>query len=238
MLCSLGHDDIQYWLLQKQNRDKILKKLGLHINNHNIIPFNAKVEQEKRYKPDYEPEIFVDILETRELILNMQISLVYWERERHRYIGFSLIAEDFEVASPWTEWSPWQNKGSNIKNLNWTEEALAILEREGYVYGGHREQNKEIKAEVCRKLGHIFRTRDIVYCYKIIWEIKPELTDLGQTLRQLQKYKAIVKPNSIILVYHASKIPDIIIQDYFCNQNILTYKILPSECKRLEEYKI
>jgi hypothetical protein len=146
MLCSLGHDDIQFWLMQKENREKLRQIFNFKLSL--TASFAEEFAVEFRFKPIYEPEEYYDGI------------------ENYRY----------------TQSSP-----STIKT-------------------------------------------DVLY------EIKPELTDLGQTLRQLRKYMAHTNPNKTILLYNTSKIPNEAIKQYFNTANILTYRLLPNECKRLEEY--
>lgn len=150
MLCSLGHDDIQYWLCQPENRLKLRNQLlGPTFKNKKFVfaNYTKTFDKEVRFKPPYEPEEFYDGLE---------------------FFGYD-------------------------------KEPPTIMET------------------------------------TILYEIKPELKDLGQTLRQLHKYISHIKPAITILIYNSSKINQKIITDFFDQREIKIYQLLPKECKRLEE---
>lgn len=158
-LASLGHDDIQFWLMDIENRNKVLESLAINPLPSDILESERAVEcAEYRIDLDYERPVVLDFYEERLLPDEM-----YWS---------------------------------------------------------------------------------------IIWEIKPVLNDLGDTLRQLRRYQQIVKkarnkpPHSIegplaILLYNTSKIPEEIITKFFKSpsqiSHTLVYRVLPNECKRLED---
>ncbi len=146
MLSSLGHDDIQFQLMTTTFRKKLVAEYSEE--------WTGIICKEYRIKKDYEPEIFIDILET-----------------------------------------------------------------------------------------------DKIHNRARIWEIKPELHSLGEVLRQINKYRQIVKyhierqlgifcePNSITvyLVYQTSNIPKPTILSYFGNESVRVCQITSNDCKRLEE---
>ena len=153
-LASLGHDDIQYWLSIKENRDKIAETLKLEYDNQPFTNYTTfKITKEFRLKLPYEQEIFIDIFETRA------------RKEEQRLIGF-----------------------------------------------------------------------------RILWEIKPVLTNLGEVLRQIRRYKEILMMRGdiddddfVILVYNTSPTKNEVIKEYFNSEGIDVYQILPPECRRLED---
>jgi len=149
MLCSLGHDDIQYWLMNPQNRLKLRQLFQIKPFDYTCDVEDFSIEY--RFKPQFEPEEFYDALENYR----------YWK----------------------------DNYGNYIVKI---------------------------------------RTN-------ILYEIKPELKDLGQILRQLRKYIAHTEPDKTVLIYNTSSIPKEIIQQYFESANIAVYQLLPKECKRLED---
>jgi hypothetical protein len=159
VLASLGHDDIQYWLTIKENRDKVAEALKLEYDNQPFRNYTTlRITKEFRLKFPYEHEIFIDIFETRE------------RKER---------LEDGE------EWR---------------------------------------------------------IAFHVLWEIKPVLTNLGEVLRQIRKYREILNragyiddDDFVILVYNTSPTKNEVITQYFNSEGIDVYQILPSECKRLED---
>jgi hypothetical protein len=239
MLCSLGHDDIQYWLMQKENRTKILKKLRLTTHNKILYPMQSYIRIEERFKPNYEPEIFIDLLENRFLPSRKHYtSKFYWIRTRTRR-SFTFTSEATESDKrafnnmEWSDWSNWKNIGHTLDNLsfekNSLEETLRNIGKGEIVEHTQKESEMLYEHSVCAETKY--------EQYSIVWEIKPSLDDLGQTLRQLMKYKDIVKPNHIILIYNSAKAKEQIISAYFSNQGVYTYRLLPAECERLELLK-
>jgi len=78
MLASIGHDDIQYWLSIKINRDKILDTLPVYVNDLPLSHYDSTITKEYRRKPDYQPEIFIDVLERR-IVKNTRGFWIIWE---------------------------------------------------------------------------------------------------------------------------------------------------------------
>ena len=74
------------------------------------------------------------------------------------------------------------------------------------------------------------------YC-KVIWEIKPVLNKLGETLRQCRRYQEILKSDLVVVVYNVSRISHEKIVDFFESEGFLIYQVSALECERLEVLK-
>lgn len=254
MFCDFDHDDIQYWLMQKENRTKILKDLRLKVDKRILYPMMTSVKIEERFKPNYEPEIFIDLLETRFLS----------ERSVHKkiYVKFKRTAESVPIPDNIDEVPPvhenlffntsqWKYEGEivhAVDEIRYEVQKTGSYFTKWFVDSETKRYDWSSLSNSYQALQFLFESRWLDgrnnvainktkrLEYRLVWEIKPFLDDLGQTLRQLMKYKDIVKPNHIILVYSSAKAKDQLISTYFANQEVYTYRLLPTECKHLEEY--
>lgn len=160
-LCSLGHDDMQYYLLDEKNRDRVLQKLGIEIDNF----MSRKIE----------PEAFIQKC-----------------------------------------WNG--NYGKKFHGEPYRPDLL-----EAFTFKGKYKPR-------------LF----------IVWEIKPALDKLGETLRQVKKYLFWLSKGYLtysdneplsIIIYNASRVPKEVIIDFFKKSNVFVYQLLPNECPRLEDLK-
>jgi len=118
---------------------------------------------------------------------------------------------------------------------NWTHLGYVDEPREVYSqkeYRHHQPYEKEIFVDIFDRWKLLNSGKE----FRVIWEIKPVLNKLGETLRQCKSYKEILKADAVIVVYNVSKYSKEVLKHFFeTEQNFFIYQILPSQCKRLEE---
>lgn len=226
----MNHDEIQMYLLIEKNRTAILKKLRIKFKGRNSWLWASIAKQEERFKPDYQPELFVDLLEKRTIPSRKSFEI--------KFIEFIRTQKSSKYPSKnEPEWSDFYEPdvcykvGKSFSELGWAwqpkDVAFCYNQKEETLYN-HIYEYFLLRKWVIDKTDSLEFT--------IVWEIKPVLSDLGATLRQMQKYKDIVKPNILILIYAHSEFPDKEIQAYFNNQGIWTYKISKSSNYQLTEF--
>lgn len=237
----MNHDEIQMYLLNEKNRSKILKKLRVKLDGRNSWVWQSTAKQEERYKPEYQPELFVDLLETRILPERKKYSIEFFGLCRHERT--EQIFEGFQPLGERSVFDEYNDGNVSYHNFNdfkggwesWVRAAIggyswgpsSYIVSDGHVLAYYFFRTYRFNRYFCELFFSKQWRVDVAKGekYTIVWEIKPELNDLGATLRQLQKYKDTVKPNVIILVYVNSNYSDKRIQEYFNNQKVWTYKL-------------